>query len=616
VTALCVWLGFYTTFNSFGGWDDEGYLLNTLSTFTDHGGLYTHIQSTFGPLYFEAFSTIFTWLPVTHDDGRIVTLVVTVLTSLGFGVATKMFTRNLIAGIATQVGTFVLLIFSFVDESMHPSILVWFLIALVLIALALISRGQRTFGSVMLGAAVAALVLTEVNVGALAAIAMLFAGLMLASPLREMRLPRIAAAVLFVGTPALLIVVGAGHISESWALKYALIVTLAAAGVAVLTLDKDLHGLVHRRDLHRFLLGGGIVGALVIVIALLSGTQLLDLVRGVLIDPARYSSNFTIPLVLPWWVEAWGAGCLAGAVVYRRYRHRSSSSGLLDACVHVIAGSVMLYIAVAQAQLQPSVSFSVSFTVALPLLFFAAIPPVGATESQRIARVGLVALAVLEGLVAYPVAGAQIRWSSLLIVPAGMLCLNDGLSQLRAPAIGPRRHGRHISSLLASVVLFAGLLAWLAWIFAGNLSTESSSYRANTRLTLAGSDMIRLPAGQADTLELLSRAIRAQCSTFVTLPALDSLYLWTGERPPTGGNGTWFYSLDARQQKQIVDRIEGRDGSRFCVVDNPFWTSFWTQGHVLPQLPLARLVERSRREYSPPQVFNGYRLFVARGVVP
>jgi len=598
-------------FNSFGEWDDEGYLLITLKAFTHHGGLYTHVYSTFGPFYFEVFSTIFTWWPVTLDNGRVVTLVVVLLASLGFGVAIQMFTLNLLAGVATQMGTFVLLILSFVDESMHPMMLAWLLLAIALIALALVARGRRTVGCIVLGATVAALVLTVVNVGTFAAIALLFTGLALGPSVRETRILAVAAAALFVASPFLLMVVAGGHSSQLWAIKYSLIVGISAAGVVVTTLDERHHGLVHISDAYRFILAGLLLGAVVVGIAFLSGTRPIDLVHGVFIDPAHFSNAFTIRLSVSPWVDVWGAVCLAGALLNRRYRRYNATAGLVDTCVHMAAGSLILYCAITQGQANPP--FVVSFTVALPLLFFAAIPPVGASDSERIARVAAASLAVLEGLLAYPVAGAQVKWCSLLSVPAGMLCLHDGVRQLRPALAAARYHYRRITAaLLASVLLFGGL-AWLVWVFVGNVSLETSSYRANTPVTLLGSDMIRLPAGQARTLESLSQAIRTNCSTFVAVPALDSLYFWTDENPPANWFNVWFYTLDRPLQKQIVHNLEGRAASRFCVVDNPYWASFWAQGHVLPQLPLARLAERFRRENGPPMLFDGYQLFVSHG---
>ena len=120
-------------------------------------------------------------------------------------------------------------------------------------------------------------------------------------------------------------------------------------------------------------------------------------------------------------------------------------------------------------------------------------PPFGATESERTARVAVVALAVVEGILAYPVAGAQVRWSAILFVPVGMLCLLDGMRQLRPDLTVARlRPRRFAAGLLASLCVVAGL-AWLASVSFRDLSTQSNGYYANTPVTLLGSDKIRLP---------------------------------------------------------------------------------------------------------------------------
>src|ERR1019366_5538159 len=151
--------------------------------------------------------------------------------------------------------------------------------------------------------------------GAFATISLLFTGLTLAPPIREMRLPRAAAALLFVGTPFLLIMVAGGHSTESWAIKYSLVVTMSAAGVVIVTMKRPLQGLVRGRDVYRFLIGGGVMGVVIVTIAFVSGTQPLDLFRGLFIDPARFA-GFTMPLSQPRWIEVWGVVGLVGAVVY------------------------------------------------------------------------------------------------------------------------------------------------------------------------------------------------------------------------------------------------------------------------------------------------------------
>jgi hypothetical protein len=152
----------------------------------------------------------------------------------------------------------------------------------------------------------------------------------------------------------------------------------------------------------------------------------------------------------------------------------------------------------------------------------------------------------------------------------------------------------------------------LASVFVGNLSDETTGYYANVKTTLPGSDKVRLPAPQAAGLESLTHAIRSQCSSLVTLPALNSLYLWTGESLPPDWFNTWFYTSDGPQQEQIVQNVERQGSAGFCVVYSPEWWTFWLQGHRPPELPLLRFVQSFLKTNSPPQVYTGYELFVSR----
>jgi hypothetical protein len=333
----------------------------------------------------------------------------------------------------------------------------------------------------------------------------------------------------------------------------------------------------------------------------------------VFIVPAHTAGAFTIAFVQPDWTVAWGVACLVGAVLYRRHRNRNSPAGPLDAWARVAVGFLIVGIVLQLDRF--GVSSTVSWTAALPLLFLAAIPPVGATDSERIARVGVVTLAVLEFLVAYPQAGIDhTHWSSLLLVPVGILCLHDGLHQLRPGSASVRRLGRFIpqvtlAGLLASVVVVVGL-GLLASVWHADLSVERKSYWADKPLSLPGSELIHLPYWQATSLNSLSNAIREQCSTLLIQPEMNSFYFWTGESPPGDWSNAWFSTGDASLQAQIAHRIEAQDQSRFCVLDNPYWWSFLAQGHLVPQMPLTRLVESFKSQNDPPEVFYGYELFV------
>jgi hypothetical protein len=109
-------------------------------------------------------------------------------------------------------------------------------------------------------------------------------------------------------------------------------------------------------------------------------------------------------------------------------------------------------------------------------------------------------------------------------------------------------------------------------------------------LGLPGTARIRLPVGTADAYRAVSGELRKRCSTFVSLPGLDSFYLLADEPPPTLLNaGDWMYLFDTAQQQHVVSDV--RDVPRLCAIRHDGILAFWEQGRPLPQEPLARFIE-------------------------
>ena len=120
-------------------------------------------------------------------------------------------------------------------------------------------------------------------------------------------------------------------------------------------------------------------------------------------------------------------------------------------------------------------------------------------------------------------------------------------------------------------------------------SLDRARYEQGAAIGLPGSTRLRLPSGEADTLVSLVRDVRDNCNALVTVPGLNSLYLWSGLRPPTGFNVTsWMYLLGPDIQARIVEKIRAAD--RVCVVELPWMLQMWTQGRPIPDAPLARYV--------------------------
>jgi hypothetical protein len=204
----------------------------------------------------------------------------------------------------------------------------------------------------------------------------------------------------------------------------------------------------------------------------------------------------------------------------------------------------------------------------------------------------LASLAVLQALHAYPVAGSQRAWSALLLVPAGAICLGDGLDVVAST-------GRAALSRLA---LRAGaaipVVAFLVWLLATPLLTYSRSafrtYDQGVQPKLHGASRLRIDQGQAAAYEELSTILRNECSTFVSIPGLNSLYLFTDTEPPTYLNATaWMFLFDRSTQERIVQ--SARDTDRICTVRAPSIVSFWAQGRPVPAGPLVDFTMRDLR---------------------
>jgi hypothetical protein len=219
---------------------------------------------------------------------------------------------------------------------------------------------------------------------------------------------------------------------------------------------------------------------------------------------------------------------------------------------------------------------------------------------------------VLETLQAYPVAGTQVTAAALLFVPVGGLLLADGLHGVavagaaRSPALGRW-------TTVLGVAIIAGLIAKFA--IGGvlhPLKISESAYADSESLRLDGAHRVHFPAADAMEYQRLATRLRDECDTFITLPGLNSFYLWTSKRPPTGLNvGDWMFLLDTEQQERIVDAV--RDVDRLCLVRSDQGLANWVSGSgqaAPPDLPLIRFIENTRWRETDSAFGGYYKLFV------
>ena len=587
LTAAALPLAYVAMFSLFQPYDDEGYLLVSLKGHLGGHALYEDVFSQYGPFYYLFNSTLFRvlGLDVTHDAGRLITLALWLFAALVGGLAVALLTRSLLLGVAGQILFFGALS-TLGNEPMHPGGLLGFLVAAIVLVMTIAPRAAHASG-ILLGVLAGAAMLVKVNVGAFVLVSLGASLLLVTPPFAKSLLPRILAAAVFIGTP---FVVLARDLSAAWAASYATLVGLSALALVIVMFRSPPDRVQGNRAL--LWLVAGVTGVVIIVGAavMATGTSLGALVDGAFLRPIRQPEAFSLPFAMPLWAPV-AAAASVGAAFLAAWRPRRSTPNqgpvILAAVGRIVAG-FLIWIALGTVGHVPGSPLS----LALPLAWIIAIPPSnGGVELALFVRFSLAALAILQGLHAYPVAGSQMAWSGMLLIPVGAICIADGWSVLRTRVgrVGVRR--RLVAHAFVALPLIA-FVAWLVlWSILPSVRNGFLAYDLGVQPQLPGASRLRIAPSQAQTYERLAETLQSRCSTFLSIPGLNSLYLFSGLEPPTYLNATaWMYLFDAPTQARVVERSEPIEG--LCTVRSPALLDFWRQGRPVPPGPLVNFVFR------------------------
>ncbi len=599
-TTVLAYLGYLRMFSEFNSYDDEGFMLLSLRSFIEGQPLYEKIVLHYGPFYFEFFRLFAAaGVPFDLDSGRLTTLAVWLLVTLLIGVATLVFTRNLLLGAAAQVVSFAMSD-AFVAEPMHPSGLVMLLVigieAIALIGL--VERPERRWPFIAMGALAAAAVLTKINVGGFAVIAIAFACALTIPALSRNPFVRLIAAAVVVLVPFVLMKTFLG---QDWAQRYATDVSLGALAVVIATSASDPEPARRPTDVLWLVVGGTALTVVVVAIAVLAGSSLGGLVRGVVIDPLQQPEAFLAPLPLPTTtvrVALVGAGGAVVWVLYRLLLRRPEPA--IEGLARIVAGLAIWFTLLGSIHIPGVLQLNaLSHGLLLPIvLAWVVVAPRSTREGWApldFARVLLAVMAVLQGLQAYPVAGSQIVYGELPLVPLGAVCINDGLVQLN---LSPARR-----QVAAAILLMVVAVSWLppTWRHHRDL------YNANVPLALPGARLVRLPADQAATLTQITEFVHQNCDTYISIPGMDSFYIWA-QVPPPSPPTRWIWLIDDVPHQQAVVDTATRV-NRVCVIENQQLIDFWTQGNTHVRGPIDEYVSGG---FVVAEVVGAYTILVRR----
>ncbi len=550
---------------------DESYLLVTLREWLLQGGLYDRVYSQYGPFYYFIFGIPSRVLGdrFTLAGGRVTSLMLWIIAAFLFGVTAKAITGHWIFGVAAQVLSFSVLS-TLVNEPMHPGALLCSLLAALLANVAWLRPRSPVLSDVLSGAVAAALLLTKVNVGLFAIVALAFVAA------RSARHPgwRWVTSVAFLALgPVLLLSNG----QQPWRILWASIYVTGTVFVIVASgRHRESEPLTFNR---RLLTAGFAVVALISVGAMLAtGTSVPDLVRGGFTRPLDHTQLITIPLRIPAWTWTWIL-LIPLVLVLREHRGLPGSRQLvtvLSASVRVGAGLALIASVLGSDLL--SLPGGSRFSL-LPLVALVLVPLYSHTKESAnlLARRLLAASALTESLHAFPVPGSQVSWSVVTAGVAAVVIVADGVDEMaslravRAYAIWARLVG--VLCCLVPVLVMPGGTALGLTTAGAQFRAWSDAYHQQRTLGIDGSRWLRPPAAQREVILAAVPIIRRECNTFLTLGAGLSWYILADQRPPTGFNQpTWPAYLDEHEQRATIAAV--RHAGKFCLVLNGFGGGF------------------------------------------
>ena len=595
LVVLCLLAAYWAMFSQFAPYDDEGFFDYSLKLFVAGHPLYNSVFSEYGPFYYELFGGLFALIGhgVTTDAGRLIQLLLWVGASLSLGLASHRLTGRLALGVAAFATSFTLMN-TLTNEPMHAEALICGLLTAMAIVIAFGVRARPRSSLCVLGALAAALLLTKINVGAYAVISIAFAAVMAGPSLVRYAVLRYAViiALVLIG-PAVM----ASRLNIASTRVYALLAVLSAVSLVFVAtpLTIDAVGSDESARWPRWLIGG-FVACLVVVLALIFalGTSPSALINETVVLPSHQASFLVIPAPLNVKVVWWSLAAAGLAWTLRQIGRAGigpiGAPSLGDGLLRLLAGLAILL------SLGNAFPFAIApnapFALAMPLAWVAALPSRRDAPGprERLVRLLIPSLAILQSLLAFPVAGSQLRLGAILLVLCGAICLADAWSELVA-----WNRGRPSSSPVAAsglTALFVALALGTTFEYIVQpLQSYHDTYRGGTPVVVHGASRLHLPPPLSGAFEQIVGTLRAHCRTVITLPGMYSFNLWSdlpAPSPMTGAQPYWL-SLSSTQQRAVLTAAKASPG--LCLVRNDAEAETYTGGGPVPRVPLVVYLE-------------------------
>lgn len=561
-------------FSAFMFYDDEGYVLTSLRNFAEHGGLYREVYSQYGPFPYVLYAVLHALgLPLTHTVGRAITLVAWSGTALACAALVGRATSSLVARLTVLAAVFIYL-WIMASEPTHPGGLI------VVLTAVLAWLGHRWICDERIGAwarwvgaGVAVLLLTKINIGVFAAFsAVAWFGLYH----ENATVRRWAPAVLIVTTVVLPFALMRPLLGTPWVRMYALM--FAGSGIAAMgAASLGATARIGWRALGAGALSGLAVAAAVFAVIFLRGTSPAELLEGVLLGPLKHPSHFS--LVFPWATGTRTVALISPQLFVAAWFLRRRGWEALDLLIASLRLLAALALVVPLSRFPEVSPDNLVIAFAAPCLWLFLWPLPNESPALLAARrwVGLLFLG--QCLHAFPVPGSQIAWGTVLALPLAALGAWPA-ARLLAERLTP-----HFVRTRAPRLALEIALAAFAFTMVWRLAQVGARRDEGRDLELPGAERIRLPENATALFQILALNAAAHGDVLFSEPGMFSLNLWSGLPTPTLVNVThWFSLLDESQQQATIRALEAHP--RACVITQREHINFLIARGLRPGGPL------------------------------
>jgi hypothetical protein len=220
------------------------------------------------------------------------------------------------------------------------------------------------------------------------------------------------------------------------------------------------------------------------------------------------------------------------------------------------------------------------------------------TWERRFPRALLAWLAIVEPLQMFPVPGSQVWLGGLPLLLCGVVCLGDGAAWARGLHV--RFDGRWARGLALAAVFGVTMLVGVSWAGSGY-----RAYASAVPLGLPGAAALREHPEKVARLHALVDTVASRRDPFFASPGFSSLYLWTGQAPPTLDLIPHEIRMVSSERQVAISHVLGRSLAA-CFVRCPRIAS------ALPREPAFE--RRMARLFAPGNLIRagGCRIFTRR----